>query len=65
MEAGSVGWDEGLFDILNLMFVCLFYTKGNIIGKDEVMNAETLPAVVMPNHDGFIPDPRPDVFNYD
>lgn len=39
--------------------------EGNIIGKDEVMNAETLPAVVMPNHDGFIPDPRPDVFNYD
>lgn len=39
--------------------------EGDIIGKDEVMNAETLPAVVMPNHDGFIPDPRPDVFNYD
>ena len=39
--------------------------EGDIIGKDEVMNAETLPAVVMPNHDGFIPDPRPDVFNFD
>lgn len=39
--------------------------EGNIIGKDKVMNAETLPAVVMPNHDGFIPDPRPDVFNFD
>ena len=39
--------------------------EGDIIGKDEVMNAKTLPAVVMPNHDGFIPDPRPDVFNFD
>lgn len=39
--------------------------EGNIIGKDEVMNAETLPKVVMPNADGFIADPRPDVFNYD
>ena len=39
--------------------------EGNIIGKDEVMNAQTLPKVVMPNVDGFIPDPRPDIFNYD
>ena len=39
--------------------------EGDIIGKDEVMNAETLPKVVMPNADGFIPDPRPDIFNYD
>ena len=39
--------------------------EGGIIGKDEVMNAETLPGVVMPNVDGFIADPRPDVFNYD
>ena len=31
--------------------------EANIIGKDEVMNAETLPKVVMPNVDGFIPDP--------
>ena len=27
----------------------------NIIGKDEVMNAKTLPLVKMPNRDGFIP----------
>ncbi len=39
--------------------------EGNIIGRDEVMNAETMPKVVMPNVDGFIADPRPDVFNYD
>jgi cytochrome c len=32
-----------------------------IVGVNEVMNAETLPQVRMPNRDGFIPDPRPDV----
>jgi len=30
-----------------------------IIGKDEAMNAESLPKVKMPNRDGFIRDPRP------
>jgi cytochrome c len=32
-----------------------------IIGANEVINAESLPQVRMPNRDGFIPDPRPDV----
>jgi mono/diheme cytochrome c family protein len=36
--------------------------QGNIIGKTEVLNAQTLPKVNMPNKDGFVPgDPRPDV----
>lgn len=36
--------------------------QGNIIAKTEVMNAQTLPKVNMPNKDGFVPgDPRPDV----
>jgi mono/diheme cytochrome c family protein len=39
--------------------------EANIIDQDQVMNAETLPAVEMPNRDGFVPDPRPDVFNYE
>lgn len=38
--------------------------KANIIGKSDTMNAKTLPKVDMPNKDGFISDPRPDVFNY-
>ena len=29
-----------------------------IIGENDVMNAETLPKVKMPNRDGFIPFPR-------
>jgi cytochrome c len=39
--------------------------EAEIIGRDDVMNAETLPQVQMPNRDGFVPDPRPDVFNFD
>jgi cytochrome c len=32
-----------------------------IIGEADVMNAASLPAVRMPNRDGFVADPRPDV----
>src|SRR2546429_4635803 len=32
-----------------------------IIGADQVMDARSLPKVRMPNRDGFIADPRPDV----
>ena len=39
--------------------------EANIIDQDQVMDASTLPEVEMPNRAGFIPDPRPDVHNYD
>jgi mono/diheme cytochrome c family protein len=32
-----------------------------IIGDNEVMDAKSLPKVKMPNRDGFVSDPRPDV----
>ncbi len=32
-----------------------------IIGNDQVIDAKSLPKVKMPNRDGFVPDPRPDV----
>ena len=35
--------------------------KNQIIAADQVIDAETLPKVQMPNRDGFVPDPRPDV----
>jgi S-disulfanyl-L-cysteine oxidoreductase SoxD len=35
--------------------------RNGIIGEQEVMDATTLPRVQMPNRDGFVPDPRPDV----
>jgi mono/diheme cytochrome c family protein len=33
--------------------------EGGIIPHDAVMNATTLPAVQMPNRNGFVADPRP------
>ena len=39
--------------------------EANIIKKSDVMDAKSLPKVRMPNRDGFIADPRPDVRNYD
>jgi cytochrome c len=32
-----------------------------IIPRNAVMDQKTLPAIRMPNRDGFVPDPRPDV----
>ena len=39
-----------------------FLAESNIIDKKTVIDAETLPKVQMPNRDGFIPDPRPELF---
>ena len=38
----------------------LLYLNG-IIGENDLMDAQRLPQVKMPNRDGFVPDPRPDV----
>jgi cytochrome c len=35
--------------------------QNGIIAEDARMDANTLPAVRMPNRDGFVPDPRPDL----
>ena len=32
-----------------------------IIGDADVMDSKSLPKVKMPNRDGFVADPRPDV----
>jgi S-disulfanyl-L-cysteine oxidoreductase SoxD len=32
-----------------------------IVGEDEVLSESTLASVKMPNRNGFVPDPRPDV----
>ena len=34
-----------------------------IIGNSQIIDAKTLPKVKMPNRDGFVADPRPDVGN--
>jgi cytochrome c len=35
--------------------------KNDILSADAVLDRRTLPRVRMPNRDGFVPDPRPDV----
>jgi S-disulfanyl-L-cysteine oxidoreductase SoxD len=42
--------------------VAFILAEGNIIDKAMVLDAQTLPRVQMPNRDGFIPDPRPELF---
>lgn len=44
--------------------VAYVLAQGGIIEETDVVNAESLAKVKMPNRDGFIPDSRPDVRNY-
>ncbi len=38
--------------------------EANIVPKDAVLDAKSLPKVQMPNRDGFVPDPRPEIELY-
>lgn len=43
--------------------LCVFIlAEAKIVDKTAVLDAATLPKVQMPNRDGFIPDPRPELF---
>jgi mono/diheme cytochrome c family protein len=37
-------------------------SEAHVVSDDAIMSADTLPQVVMPNRDGFIPDHRPEHF---
>ena len=56
---GSLSDDE--------VYAVVAYVLGeaNILKKGRQLNATTLPKIDMPNKDGFISDPRPDVFIYE
>jgi len=41
--------------------VAYILNLNGIIANDQVMDAKSLPKVKMPNRDGFVADPRPDV----
>jgi mono/diheme cytochrome c family protein len=41
--------------------VAYILNLNGIIGDNQVLDAKSLPQVKMPNRDGFVPDPRPDV----
>lgn len=44
--------------------VAYILSEAKIIKPTETMDAKTLPKVMMPNRDGFIPDPRPELQLY-
>jgi mono/diheme cytochrome c family protein len=44
--------------------VAYILAEGHVIDANAVMDATTLPKVKMPNRDGFVPDPRPEVELY-
>ncbi|HEV8437691.1 MAG TPA: cytochrome c [Methylomirabilota bacterium] len=54
-EPGSLTADQAY-----ALTAYLLHLNG-IIGEHDVMDNRTLPKVKMPNRDGFVPDPRPDV----
>jgi S-disulfanyl-L-cysteine oxidoreductase SoxD len=37
-------------------------TEAQIIDKSMVLDSKTLPLIEMPNRNGFVPDPRPEIF---
>jgi S-disulfanyl-L-cysteine oxidoreductase SoxD len=39
--------------------------EAGIIDQDQKIDAQSLTEIEMPNRDGFVPDPRPDVRGYD
>jgi len=54
-QPGTLGTDETY-----ALTAYILYLNG-IVGETQKLDQRTLPTVVMPNRDGFIPDPRPDV----
>jgi len=54
-EPGSLTPDQVYAVTAYLLFM------NGIIGETDVLDARALPQVRMPNRDGFVPDPRPDV----
>jgi hypothetical protein len=44
--------------------VAYILTEANIIKKTDVIDAASLPQVAMPNRNGFIGDPRPELELY-
>jgi hypothetical protein len=53
---GSLSADE-------IYAVCAYIlAEAKIIDKATVLDAQSLPRVEMPNRNGFIPDPRPELF---
>jgi hypothetical protein len=50
-----------VWDFISTAHVCSVLNLNGIIEEGRVMDTTTLPKVKMPNRDGFVADPRPDV----
>lgn len=55
VQPGSLATDD-----VYALTAWLLY-RNDIIDADHRLDRTTLPAVEMPNRNGFVPDPRPDV----
>jgi mono/diheme cytochrome c family protein len=44
--------------------VAYILSQAKIIQPTDTLNATTLPKIAMPNRDGFVPDPRPEIQLY-
>jgi cytochrome c len=55
---GSLSDNEVYADVAYIL------SEAKIIKPTDVMDAKTLPKVAMPNRDGFVPDPRPELSLY-
>ncbi len=51
--------DEDVYSL-----VAYILGEANILPKSAAVDADSLPAVTMPNRDGFVPDPRPELEIY-
>jgi mono/diheme cytochrome c family protein len=54
-QPGTLSHDEVYAVAAYVLFL------NDIVGEQHVLNAKSLPLIKMPNRDGFVSDPRPDV----
>ena len=54
-QPGSLGVDEVYAAVAYVLFL------NDLVGERDSVDANTLPRIAMPNRDGFVTDPRPDI----
>ena len=54
-QPGTLSHDEVYAVAAYVLFL------NDIVGEKQVLNARSLPLIKMPNRDGFVSDPRPDI----
>ncbi len=54
-QPGSLTTDEVYAAVAYVLFL------NDLVGEDDRIDAAALPRIEMPNRDGFVPDPRPDI----